>query len=54
VALDAKVLVLGLLVLVQVVLVRRPVVTLVTYIWFLASVSVDMLSKFVLGAKLAA
>jgi hypothetical protein len=53
-ALYAKVLVLGLFVLVQVVLVGRPVVTLVTDVGFLAGVCVDMLSEFVLSAKLSA
>ena len=53
VALDAEVLVLRLLVLVQVVLLGRPVVTLVAYIWLLSRMCVHVLSEFVFSSKFA-
>ena len=52
-ALDAEVLVLRLLVLVQVVLLGRPVVTLVAHIWLLPRMCVDVLSELVLRSKFA-
>ena len=53
VALDAEVLVLRLLVLVQVVLLCRPVVTLVAHIRLLSRMCVDVLSELVFRSKFA-
>jgi hypothetical protein len=52
-ALYAKVLMFGLLVLVQVVLLGRPVVTFVTYKGLFSSVGEHVLFEFVLGAEFA-
>ena len=53
VALDAEVLVLRLLMLIQVVLLCCAVVALVTHIWLLPRMSVHVLPKFVLRTEFA-